>query len=140
MIKQNIKLTVDAVIFSVIDEQLKVLMIQRKNEPFKGMWALPGGFVEDDEDLEPAMIRELEEETGLKIKHATQLRAYGTPGRDPRGRTVTVAFYALIDAKYTHVKGADDAADAQWFNIHHLPAIAFDHKVIIADALKLLPA
>ncbi|OJW79851.1 MAG: NUDIX hydrolase [Bacteroidetes bacterium 46-16] len=137
---QHIKLTVDAVVFSVIDEQLKVLLIQRKQEPFKGMWALPGGFVEDEEDLEPAMRRELEEETGLKIKEAKQIGTYGTPGRDPRGRTVTVAYYALIDEKNSHVTGGDDAADAQWFNIHHLPGIAFDHADIIAYAMKQLPS
>ena len=97
--------------------------------------------MDDGEDLEPAMKRELEEETGLKIKNATQLGAYGTPGRDPRGHTVTVAFYTLIEDRFTQqVKGADDAADAQWFNIHHLPGIAFDHAEIIADALKRLPS
>ncbi len=139
MVKQHIRLTVDAVVFAVIDEQLKVLLVQRKHEPFKDMWALPGGFVEDDEDLEHAMRRELEEETGLKIKDTRQVGAYGAPGRDPRGRTVTIAWYALTDDKHSHVQAADDAADAQWFNIHHLPEIAFDHAQIIADGLKLLP-
>src|SRR4051812_43756316 len=116
MIKQDIKVTVDAVIFSVIDEQLKVLLVRRKNEPFKDMWSLPGGFVEDDEDLEHAMKRELKEETGLKLKHAAQLHTYGKPGRDPRGHTVTVAYYALLEDYLTHdIKAGDDAADAQWF-------------------------
>ena len=140
MVKQHIKLTVDAVVFSVIEEQLKVLLIQRKNEPFKGMWALPGGFVEDEEELEVAMKRELEEEAGMKLKDAKQLGIYSKPGRDPRGRTVTVAYYSLIDEKHSHVKGGDDAIDAQWFNIHHMPEIAFDHADIIADGLKQLPS
>lgn len=137
---QHIQLTVDAVVFSVIDEQLKVLLIQRKHEPFKDQWALPGGFVEDNEDLYDAMKRELQEETGLKLEHARQLYTFGTPGRDPRGRTVTVAYYALIEEHLSKVKGGDDAADAQWFNIHHLPEIAFDHADIIAYAMKQLPS
>jgi len=140
MIDQHILLTVDTVVFCIIDEQLKVLLIQRKNDPFKGQWALPGGFVEDDEDLYDAMKRELHEETGLKLKHAQQLYTFGTPGRDPRGRTVTVVYYALIEEHLSKVKAGDDAGDAQWFNVHHLPKIAFDHADIIAYALKQLPS
>ena len=138
MLKQNIKLSVDAVVFSHTKQQLHILLIQRKNEPFKGKWALPGGFVEDDEDLLPAAIRELEEETGMKLKSMEQLAAFGKPGRDPRGRTVTVAFYTTVDAKQHMIAGADDAADAQWFDIRNLPAIAFDHAEIINLALKRL--
>ena len=86
------------------------------------------------------MRRELEEETGLKIKTATQLGAYGKPERDPRGHTVTIAYHILIDERHSHAKGGGDAADAKWFNIHHLPEIAFDHADIIADGLKQLPS
>ena len=138
MLKQNIKLSVDAVVFSHAKQQLHILLIQRKNEPFKGQWALPGGFVEDDEDLLPAAIRELEEETGMKLNNMEQLGAFGKPGRDPRGRTVTIAYYTTVDAKAHKIAGADDAADARWFDIKKLPAIAFDHNEIIDLALKRL--
>jgi 8-oxo-dGTP diphosphatase len=138
MIKQNIKLTTDMVVFCVIDEKLMVLLVQRKHDPYKGQWALPGGFVEDDEDLVDGAKRELEEETGLKIKNAKQLHTYGTPGRDPRGRTVSVAYFALIEQKDSKVKAGDDAAEAQWHNVHRLPELAFDHAEILQDALKAL--
>ena len=139
--EQNIKVTVDAIVFSVIDEQLKVLLVQRKNEPFKDMWSIPGGFVEDGETLEGAMKRELKEETGLKLKHAAQLHAFGQPGRDPRGHTISIAYYALLEDYLTHkIKAGDDAGDAQWFNIHHLPELAFDHAEMIAYAMKQLPS
>ena len=139
MIDQNIKLTTDAVVFCTIDEQLKVLLVKRGSEPYKGQWGLPGGFVEDQEDLIDGMKRELEEETGLKIQNARQLKTYGTPGRDPRGRTVSVVYHALIEQKDSEVKAGDDAAEAQWFNVHHLPEVlAFDHAEILQDALKAL--
>ena len=138
MIKQHIKLTTDAVVFCVINEQLMVLLVKRGNEPFKGMRALPGGFVEDDEDLIDGIKRELQEETGLKIKNAKQLRTYGTPGRDPRGRTVSVVYFALIEQKDSKIHAGDDAAEAAWHNVHHLPELAFDHTEILQDALKAL--
>lgn len=136
MIDQNIKLAADSVVFSHTRQQLQLLLVQRKNEPFKGMWALPGGFVEDDEDLEPAARRELQEETGMQLPHMQQLYAIGTPGRDPRFRTVSVVFYAMVDATKHNVKGSDDAADAQWFDVKKLPPLAFDHKQVIEFALQ----
>lgn len=113
----------------------KVLLIQRGGEPFKGCWAFPGGFMEMDETTEQCAIRELEEETGLKIHEVCQIGAYSKVDRDPRGRTITVAYLALVDAPLP-VKGLDDAAKAQWFPLSALPALAFDHADILKDAIK----
>lgn len=113
----------------------KVLLIQRGGEPFKGCWAFPGGFMEMDETTEQCAIRELEEETGLKIHEVCQIGAYSKVDRDPRGRTITVAYLALVDAPLP-VKGLDDAAKAQWFPFSALPALAFDHADILKDAIK----
>ena len=98
----------------------KVLLIQRGNEPFKGQWAFPGGFMNMDETTEQCAVRELEEETGLKVSNIRQIGAYSKVDRDPRGRTVTVAYLAIID-KVEAVKGLDDAAKAQWFSLSDLP-------------------
>ncbi len=138
MIKQDIKITVDAVVFGYTKQQMQILLVKRKNDPCKDMWALPGGFVEDDEDLEPAAKRELEEETGLKLKEMEQLCTVGTPGRDPRFRTVSVVYYAVIDAAGQKIQAADDAADAQWHNIKNLPEMAFDHEDIIEFAINYM--
>ena len=113
----------------------KVLLIQRGGEPFKGCWAFPGGFMEMDETTEQCAIRELEEETGLKIHEVRQIGAYSKVDRDPRGRTITVAYLALVDAPLP-VKGLDDAAKAQWFPLSALPTLAFDHADILKDAIK----
>ena len=113
----------------------KVLLIQRGGEPFKGCWAFPGGFMEMDETTEHCALRELEEETGLKIHEVCQIGAYSKVDRDPRGRTITVAYLALVDAPLP-VKGLDDAAKAQWFPLSALPALAFDHADILQDAIK----
>ena len=115
-----------------------MLLIERGNEPYKGMWAFPGGFVEDDEDLEAAAIRELHEETGLLLPGLKQLHTFGTPGRDPRGRTVSVIYYAIVNAGDHAVKGGDDAANAQWVNVKDIAAMAFDHKEILDFALQAL--
>ncbi len=140
MYPQNIKLTVDALVFSKKDGHWQLLLIERGNEPFKGLWAFPGGFVEDDEDLEPAAIRELQEETGMLLPAMKQLHTFGTPGRDPRGRTVSVVFYAFADAAHHTVKGADDAAHAEWVNVKDITAMAFDHKQVLDFALQVLQA
>ena len=103
-IKQNIKLTVDALIFSASANGKYVLLVKRKNEPFKGQWVLPGGFVDDGEELETAAIRELQEETSLKMDSLKQLKAYGDPGRDPRGHTVSVAFWGRTSKDEVKVK------------------------------------
>ena len=113
----------------------KVLLIERGDEPFKGCWAFPGGFMNMDETTEQCAIRELEEETGLKVSEVHQIGAYSKVNRDPRGRTVTVAYLAIIDAPIA-VKGQDDAAKAQWFPLSALPELAFDHDEIMHDAIK----
>ena len=134
---QNISITVDAVVFRAFNTQTEVLLIQRKNNPFKNEWALPGGFLEPDEELETGALRELEEETGLQANNLQQLRAFGSLGRDPRGRTISVAFYGYVDGD-TSVKGSDDAKDAQWCPLHNLPELAFDHSKIIREAKEAL--
>lgn len=138
MIDQKIYVTADAVVFSKDSGTLQLLLIRRKNEPGKGMWAFPGGFVEDDEDLEPAAIRELQEETGLQLSSMTQLCTVGTPGRDARFRTVSVFYYAVVNAAEHKVQGADDAAEAAWVNVKDITAMAFDHKKVLDFALHAL--
>lgn len=130
----NIFVTVDAVVFKNTARAREILLIRRKNEPFKNCWALPGGFVDDGEDLEDAAIRELEEETSVKIVQAEQLKAFGKPGRDPRHHTVSVAFLAFVPENTTAV-AADDAKEIGWFGLDALPELAFDHADIIAYAL-----
>lgn len=111
----------------------EVLLIRRKNEPFAGLWALPGGFVDPDETLEQAAKRELEEETGIRAK-VEQLAAFSDPDRDPRGRTISVAFVARVAASRA-VSAGDDAADAAWYPTSRLPRLAFDHRKIIRKAV-----
>ena len=126
--------TADCVVITKETEP-KVLLIQRGNEPFKGQWAFPGGFMNMDETTEQCAIRELEEETGLKVTEIQQIGAYSKVDRDPRGRTVTVAYLAIID-KAEVVQGLDDAAKAQWFSLSSLPKLAFDHEDIMNDVIK----
>jgi len=131
--------TVDVVLFTFIDGELRVLLIRRKREPFKGRWALPGGFVEENEKLEKAAARELVEETGLKDIYLEQLYTFGDPGRDPRGWTISVAYFAIVGADMTgRVHAGDDAGDAGWFNVYQLPPLAFDHDRIVRYALQRL--
>jgi len=137
MRKQNIAVTVDAVIFYRKADVLNVLLIKRKNEPFRDQWALPGGFLEENETMEEGAIRELQEEAGLKLEKLQQVGAFGTPGRDPRGRTISIAFLGLIDAT-PKVKASDDAIAVKWFNVKGLPDMAFDHRAIISEANSLL--
>ncbi|UKK47124.1 NUDIX hydrolase [Prevotella sp. E9-3] len=117
------------------EPQPKVLLIQRGAAPFKGAWAFPGGFMNMDETTEQCAIRELEEETGLKVTTVHQVGAYSKVDRDPRGRTITVAYLAIIDSPQ-EVHGQDDAAKAEWFPINELPTLAFDHAEIMADAIR----
>nr|WP_319399248.1 NUDIX hydrolase [uncultured Carboxylicivirga sp.] len=115
----------------------KILLIQRGNDPFKGKWALPGGFVDMDEDLKTAALRELEEETGITDVQVQQFRTYGGVNRDPRHRTISVVYTGYVDSELA-CTGQDDAADAQWFNLDNLPELAFDHYLIVAEAKEFL--
>ncbi|MFY9556241.1 MAG: NUDIX hydrolase [Blastocatellia bacterium] len=127
--------TVDVVLFHRDEHGIRVLLIKRANEPFKGWWALPGGFVDKDESLEKAAARELHEETGLSEIKIEQIGAFGDRGRDPRGHTVTVAYGALLDDR-PEPSTSDDAAEAAWFSALRPPRLAFDHKKILRLALK----
>lgn len=131
-------LTVDCVVFGLDAEDLRILLIQRSQEPFKGRWALPGGFVEMTETLEESAARELEEETGLSKIFLEQLYTYGAPDRDPRERVVTVAWYALVNLIDHKPKAATDASDAAWFPVRATPPLAFDHRAILKTALERL--
>ena len=127
-------LTVDCVVFGLDEGDLKVLLIQRALEPFKGKWALPGGFVRVDETLDDAARRELAEEAGLQNVFLEQLYSFGEVKRDPRERVVSVAYYALVKLAAHDTKAATDAADARWFPISQVPKLAFDHADILATA------
>ena len=129
--------TVDAVVFRKIEERLEVLVIERKNPPYAGQPAFPGGFVEMDEDLIDAVKRELHEETGLQDIDLEQLATFGQPGRDPRGRNITIV-YVGIAQRDSIVKGGDDAARAFWISAHQPITLAFDHNRILEVALHRL--
>ncbi|HYL98209.1 MAG TPA: NUDIX hydrolase [Blastocatellia bacterium] len=126
--------TVDVALFRIASERIEVLLIQRARDPFKGRWALPGGFVDQDEALEAAALRELEEETGIKGIRIVQVGAFGDPGRDPRQHTVSVTFTALAETA-THTRAGDDAADARWHSAISPPSLAFDHSRILKVSL-----
>jgi 8-oxo-dGTP diphosphatase len=131
--------TVDAVVFAVRKDEVKLLLINRKNEPFKGQWAIPGGFIGIDEELDDAVARELLEETGLTGVKLEQMHTFGKPGRDPRGRQITVAYMGIITEGLDHVKAGDDAQKAQWFDIDDLPKnMAFDHDDVAKFAISRL--
>lgn len=134
-------LTVDCVIFGLDQSNtLKILLIQRSAEPFRGDWALPGGFVNMEEDLETAALRELAEETGVKDVFIEQLYTFGQPGRDPRGRVISVAYYALVNLSEHPVQADSDAESVDWFELDQLPSLAFDHAHIIEVAVQRLRA
>ena len=127
--------TADCVVMTRETEP-KVLLIQRGDEPFKGGWAFPGGFMNMDETTEQCAIRELEEETGLRLSNVHQIGAYSKVDRDPRGRTITVAYLTIIDEPVA-VTGQDDAARAEWWSLSALPELAFDHDEIMTDSIKV---
>ncbi len=131
-------LTVDCVVFGLDEGDLKVLLIQRGLEPFKGRWALPGGFVRVDEILDAAARRELQEETGLRNVFLEQLYTFGALDRDPRERVVSVAYYALVKLSEHDARAATDAANAHWFQVSKVPSLAFDHREILALAITRL--
>ena len=128
--------TTDCVIFTYEDWKLKVLLVKRGGEPYKGKWALPGGFLRNDETAKEGALRELREETGLEASAVGELGVFSDPSRDPRERVITIAFYALV--KPSEVEGGDDADEAAWFSIDELPELAFDHADIINAALERL--
>jgi len=132
---------VDALVFTIQGDQLQVALIQRGIEPFKGCWALPGGFVRPGEALEEAVKRELQEEVGADGVYLEQLYTFGDPERDPRGRVISVAYFALVAAdNLRDLKASTDAVDARWFPLHDLPTLAFDHRRILDLAVNRLRA
>lgn len=128
--------TTDCVIFGFDGTSLQVLLIERGLEPYMGKWAFPGGFVKMDESCEDGAVRELQEETGLVNPFIEQFHTFSEPGRDPRERVITIAYYALV--RIQDVKGGDDATKAQWFNLNDIPQLAFDHDRILRVAISRL--
>ncbi len=136
----DIKVAVDAIVFGYSKKEgVSLLLIQRKYEPHKNSWALPGGFVLADESLETAVIRELQEETGITVNYLEQLYSFGEPDRDPRQRVISIAYFGLVKtSQFRELKASTDAENAAWFSIKKLPALAFDHKQIIRQAVERL--
>ena len=130
-------LTADCIVFARKEQDFRVLLVQRANEPYKGKWAFPGGFMNMDETTEETARRELKEETGLIVDDISQIGTFDRVDRDPRGRVITVAYFVVIDG-IREVKGGDDAAVARWFSIGNLPELAFDHQKIMEVALRKL--
>lgn len=128
--------TADCVVFSNDSDGLSVLLIERANDPFKGCWAFSGGFMDMEENAEDCAKRELKEETGMEVRSLEYLGTFSEVNRDPRGRTITIAYYAVVEK--TDVIGADDASQAKWFPIDSIPSLAFDHEEILRAALKVL--
>ena len=138
-INQNIKVAVDAIVFGYSENQLNVLLIKQKYGVLKNKWALVGGFVKDNETLFEAVNRELQEETGITVNYLEQLFTFGDDIQgDPRGRVISVAYFALVNSTKLNVRADSDAEEAQWFSIAALPDLAFDHKLILETALKRL--
>ncbi|MDH4239805.1 MAG: NUDIX hydrolase [Phycisphaerae bacterium] len=129
----------DAAVFSFFGDKVQLLLVERGNEPFKGQWALPGGFVDIDEELEEAVARELSEETGLTGVGLEQIHTFGNCGRDPRGRVITVTFMGILTEGSSTIEAGDDAAKAQWFDIRKLPKnLAFDHNEVTKFVIERL--
>jgi 8-oxo-dGTP diphosphatase len=139
---QHIKVAVDAVVFGYSKQEgVSVLLIQRKYPPFQNSWAIPGGFVLEHESLEEAVRRELQEETGISVNYLEQLYSFGNPGRDPRQRIVSIAYFALVkSSQFQQLKASTDAEHAQWFGINELPPLAFDHQDILGVAIDRIRA
>lgn len=125
--------TTDCILINQQKSSDQLLLIRRKHDPYMGKWALPGGFVEIDEDLLDGAERELLEETGLKDIELVQFKTYGKPERDPRGRTISIVYYGYFKDSNQKVNAGDDAAEACWFNLNELPTLAFDHELILAE-------
>ena len=138
----QLKVAVDAIVFGYSKQDgVSVLLIQRKYDPYKGSWAIPGGFVLENESLEEAVERELFEETGIQVNYLEQLYTFGEPGRDPRQRIISVAYFGLVKtSQYQELKASTDAENAKWFSIKRIPQLAFDHKEILSVAITRLRA
>lgn len=134
-IKQNINIAVDIVLFTLKNDEKHVLLIERKNKVKDTKWALPGGFIEDDETPEEAALRELKEETSISLDSLQQFKTYGEVNRDPRFRVISIVHWKTIDHKKHQIKGGDDALKTQWFPVSELPELAFDHNKIISELL-----
>jgi 8-oxo-dGTP diphosphatase len=130
--------TVDIVVFTILNDSLKILLVKRKEWPFENMYALPGGFVKMNETLDDAAVRELKEETGVKDIYLEQLYSFGDVNRDPRTRVITVSYMALIDGESIKLSAGTDAIDAKWFDVLELPKLGFDHNKIINYAFERL--
>ena len=130
-------LTVDAAVFRQKDGKTEILLIRRDRPPFEGHWALPGGFVDMDETLEEAVARELEEETNITGVDLKQLHAFSALDRDPRGRTISVVFWGILNDRQ-QAKAGDDARETGWFDINNLPELAFDHRDVVDMAIRKL--
>jgi len=136
------KIAVDAVVFGYSKEEgINLLLVKRLYNPFKGRWVLPGGFIKEDESLEKAVERELQEETGIKINYLEQLYTFGKVNRDPRKRIISVTYFGLVNKnRFLKLKASTDAEEANWFSISELPNLAFDHNEIVETAIKRLRA
>lgn len=134
------EMTADCVVWGWRNGEAYVLLIRRVKEPFRDCWALPGGFMEMDESAEACAMRELREETGLCVPFVRQVGVFSSPDRDPRGRVVTVAFYAFADMRQGLVRAGDDAAEVEWFALKGLPSLAFDHEEILKAAFRQVNA
>lgn len=132
--------TIDVLIFTIENDELKILLVKRDREPFKGEYALPGGFVRIDESLEDTIGRKLEEETGVKNVYLEQLYTFGEPKRDPRERVITVAYFALIPRQRLIIRSATDKREARFFSVKKLPQLAFDHRKIVLYGMERLKA
>ncbi|PJD98334.1 MAG: NUDIX hydrolase [Parachlamydia sp.] len=136
--REHYPISVDSVIFGYTEGELKVALIKRKKNPFIGMWAIPGGFMEGNETVEETALRELKEETGIEDVYLEQFHVFSKPGRDPRGPTVTIALFALINSEQCHLIASEDAEKAKWWPAYKLPRLAFDHDEIYVKALEAL--
>lgn len=130
--------TTDIVVFKKEQNEVTVLLIKRGNSPYEGQWALPGGFVDENEALKTAALRELKEETRLEGIALTQMHTFGNPGRDPRGHCISVVYLGWLSDNKQQAVAGDDAKEVQWFSINKLPQLAFDHKEIIAMAVSAI--
>jgi len=136
--RHKIAITVDCVLFGPCTDGNRVLLIKRKNDPFRGKWALPGGFLESGESLEDCGRRELVEETGVEGIYLKQFHSFSEPTRDPRGRVITAAYFAIIRAQDHGLRASEDADEAKWFFLHQLPPLAFDHEQILEEGIKAM--